>query len=148
MLAFAQVSSTNTSRMAEILPCRCFHCLRRRATSARSCSLARRLFFKAETYVVEEMPHAVIADRDAAPDQLRQQFATGDVELLGQPGADPLRLIGQRERLLATHRQCPGTAGCRGPLGPADRRGVADLEAPCRFRTAHAASHRSDHAFA
>jgi len=50
--------------------------------------------------VVEEMPHAVIADRDAALDQFRQQFATGDVGLLGQPGADPLRLIGQRELAL------------------------------------------------
>jgi hypothetical protein len=39
-------------------------------------------------------------------------------------------------------------AGCRGTPGPADRRGVADLEAPCRFCSAHTASHRSDHAFA
>ena len=45
--------------------------------------------------MVEEMPHAVIADRDAALDQFRQQFATGDVGLLGEPGAYPLRLIGQ-----------------------------------------------------
>jgi hypothetical protein len=105
-------------------------------------------FFKAETHVVEEMPHAVIADRHSALHQLSQQFATSDVGFLSEPGTYPLCLISQRKRLLATHRQCRGAAGFRRPLGPADRGGVVDCETPCRFRTAHPASHRRNHAFA
>jgi hypothetical protein len=45
MLVFAQVSSMKISRPAVTLFWCRRHCSRRRATSARSCSLARRLFF-------------------------------------------------------------------------------------------------------
>jgi hypothetical protein len=59
--------------------------------------------------VAEEMPHAVIADRYLELDQLGQQCAASDVGFLGESGSYPLRLIGQRERLLlVAHRQRPG----------------------------------------
>ena len=70
--------------------------------------------------MVEEVPDAVIADFDPAFGQLGQEFATRDVGLLRDPGSYPPLLVGQREWLLASHRQRRGTSGLRGPLGPAN----------------------------
>lgn len=99
----------------------CRHCRRRRATAARSCSLAWRLF-KAETNVVKEVPGAVIADVDPALVQLRQQFAAGEIGLLRDAGTYPCLFVGEREGLLAAHRQCRRTAGLGLAFGPADCR--------------------------
>src|SRR5579863_4551221 len=84
-------------------------------------------FFKAATNLVEEMPDTVMADLDPALVQVRQQFAPGDIRLLRD--ADPYRrlFMGQRERLLAAHRQRRGTAdlghaSLDHASGPADRR--------------------------
>jgi hypothetical protein len=52
----------------------------------------------------------------------------------------------QREWLLACHRQRRGSAGFRGPLGPANGRGVAHVKTPRCLRPADPASHRSNHA--
>src|SRR5882757_7494655 len=105
MLVFAQVSSMKINRPAPTLFWCCFHCRRRRATSARSCSLACRLFFKAQANVVDEMPDTVIADFDPTFLQFRQQFASGDVRLLFNTSSYPCFFIGQREGLLTAHRQ-------------------------------------------
>ncbi len=45
--------------------------------------------------MVKEVPDAVIADGNPALLQFSQQFAPGEVRLFGQPGAYPVRLIGQ-----------------------------------------------------
>src|SRR5277367_7145248 len=110
MFVLAQVSSMKINRPAATLSWCCFHSPRRRATSARSCSLARRLFFKAEINVIEKMPDAVIADLNAALVQFRQQFAAGQIRLLVHTGPYPRLLICQRAGLLATHRQRSRTA--------------------------------------
>src|SRR5262249_62390333 len=73
MLVLAQVSSMKTRRVGSIRPWYFFHCARRRATSGRSCSLACRLFFEADAFVLEEVPDRVVADLDAAAGQLHQQ---------------------------------------------------------------------------
>src|SRR5258707_7852928 len=148
MLVFAQVSSMKINRPAGILFWCRFHCRRRRATSARSCSLARRLFFEAETNVVNEMPDTVIADLNAALVQLRQQFASGDIRLLFNSRPYPCLLGGQREGLFATHRQCRRTARLGLAFGPADRRGVTDLVMRRRPLAAHAGGDGRDNAFA
>src|SRR5471030_2205071 len=127
MLVFAQVSSMKINRPAATLFWCCFHCRRRRATSARSCSLACRLFFKAEANVVNEMPDTIIADLNASLVQFRQQFASGDIRLLFNTRPYPCLFTGQREGLFATHWQRRRTAGLGLAFGPTDRRGVANL---------------------
>ena len=66
---------------------------------------AIRAFFKAQANVVNEMPDPVITNLDPALVQFRQQLAAGDIRLLFDTSAYPCFFIGQRERLLAAHRQ-------------------------------------------
>jgi hypothetical protein len=147
MFVFAQVSSMKIRRVAQTLPCRSCHCSRRRATSGRSCSLARRLFFKAEPGVIQEVPDPVVAHIHTTCIQFRQQFAAGDVRLLRHPLTDPGFLAGQGKRLLATHRLRCRTASLGLPPRPADRRGMADLIMLRRFRATHAFSDRRNNTF-
>src|SRR3546814_10779033 len=57
MLVFAQVSSMKTKRLGSMLAWRARHLQRRLATSGRSCSAAKAVFFEAEPLGVEEIPH-------------------------------------------------------------------------------------------
>src|SRR5580698_2289173 len=144
IFVFAQVSSMKIRRDAQTLPCRSCHCRRRRATSARSCSLARRLFFKAEPGVIQEVPDTVVAHVHTTRVQFPQQFAAGEVRLLCHPLTDPGFLAGQGKWLLATHRQRRRAPRLRFALRPADHRRVAHLIMLRRFRAAHAISHRTN----
>src|ERR1700760_2574268 len=56
MLVEVAVSSRNTSRAGSNMPCSRIQRRRARATSARSCSAARRLFFEADLVPLEEPP--------------------------------------------------------------------------------------------
>ena len=80
-------------------------------------------FFKTEPGMIEKMPNPVVAHRDPAPVQLRQQLATGEIRLLRQPGADPGRLTRQRKWLLAAHRQRRRAAGLLSPSIGSPRNG-------------------------
>src|SRR5664280_3119908 len=141
-ISFGAQPSIKIKRLASTLPCNLFHCSRRRATSWRSCSLARRLFFKAEAGVLEEMPHAVIADVHFAFVQFSQQLSPGDIGLLCKSRADPFSLLCKRERLLAAHRQRGRTAGRRRPPDPSGHRGIADLIAVRSSLQTHARGNR------
>src|SRR5215470_8600493 len=57
ILVLAAVSSTNTSPAGSNMPCSRIQRLRARASSARSCSAARRLFFESDLVALEEAPH-------------------------------------------------------------------------------------------
>jgi hypothetical protein len=70
MFVLAQVSSTKIKREASILLWWRFQNRRLRATSGRSCSLAYRLFFIAETGLMDEVPDPEIADLNAGLAQL------------------------------------------------------------------------------
>src|SRR6516225_4355197 len=54
--SWPRVSSMNTRRLGSSRPWYCCHRTRRRAMSARSCSLAYRLFFKTDPFALEEPP--------------------------------------------------------------------------------------------
>src|SRR5438105_11868754 len=82
MLVLAQVSSMNTRRAGSSRPWYFFHCARRLATSGRSCSVARMLFFEADAFVLEEVPDREVADFDAPLRQLGYQRPQGDIWLL------------------------------------------------------------------
>ena len=146
--SFAQVLSMKTSRPAATRCWRAFHCLRRRATSARSCSLACELFFKAETGMAEKMPDTEIADVDPALLQLSQEFATRDVWLLGDPGLNREVLVGEGEGLFTAHGSRRRATGIRHGSCPADRRGIADCEMRGGLSTTHAPGNRCDDALA
>jgi hypothetical protein len=72
--------------------------------------------------MVQEMPDTVITDLDPALVQFRQQFAAGEIGLLRDAGTYPCLFVGEREGLLAAHRQRRRTAGLGLAFGPADRR--------------------------
>src|SRR5215470_5773662 len=57
ILVLAAVSSTNTRCAGSNMPCSRIQRRRARATSARSCSAARRLFFESDLVALEEAPH-------------------------------------------------------------------------------------------
>ncbi len=59
-----------TRRLGSSRPWCCFHRVRRRAMSARSCSLACRLFFERDPGTPEEPPHRPVTRRRAALGQL------------------------------------------------------------------------------
>src|SRR4030095_1974557 len=57
ILVLAEVSSMNTSRAGSNMPCSRIQRRRARATSARSCSAARRAFFERDLVALKEAPH-------------------------------------------------------------------------------------------
>src|SRR5438045_6583349 len=96
MLVLAQVSSMKTRREGSSRPWYFFHCARRLATSGRSCSLACRLFFEADPFVLEKMPNREVTHFDPALGQFRRQRPKRNVGLLGEPPQQPAPIAGQR----------------------------------------------------
>src|SRR5215472_6507985 len=95
ILVLAQVSSMNTKRLGSSRPWYFFHWARRRAISARSCSLACKVFFKTDPFALEEAPHGAVARRCAALSQFGYHCAQGQIRLLGDPRQQPLPLASQ-----------------------------------------------------
>src|SRR5581483_3028219 len=128
MLVFAQVSSTKTRRPGST---RCwwrFHRSRLRATSERSCSLARRLFFEGEPLFAQEAPYRVVADLGAPLSQFGPQRLTGQIGRRRNPRQKPLALSQQGKTPPSAHRL--GRLLARGAivLHPQDDRRYADVE--------------------
>src|SRR5579859_4715874 len=98
MLVFTQVSSMKAGRFGSILSWCCLHCWRRRATSGRSCSLACRLFFKAETSIGDDTPDSERTAFGATCLQFRRQRAQREIGFLGQPDGDPTTVGLEHER--------------------------------------------------
>src|SRR5438477_11470100 len=96
MLVLAQVSSMKTRREGSSRPWYFFHGARRLATSGRSCSLACRLFFEADPFVLEEVPDREVAHLDPAFGKLRCQRPQRDIWFLGEPRQQPGSLTRQR----------------------------------------------------
>src|SRR5713101_8621780 len=128
MLVLAQVSSMNTRRAGSSRPWYFFHCARRLATSGRSCSVARMLFFEADAFVLEEVPDREVADFDAPLRQLGYQRPQGDIWLLGQAGQQPVTLRGQGVGSMSPHRTGRRIAGRPEPLRPLHDAGNAHTE--------------------
>src|ERR1700722_8913912 len=128
MLVFAQVSSMNTSRLGSIVAWRAFHRSRRLATSGRSCSEARRLFFERHAFMVKKMPERIIADHQAAVGQLLEQSPQREIRLLGDPRQNPIPLARHKVRPVAAHFQRSRTANGALSLRPLHNAGDADHE--------------------
>src|ERR1700709_133325 len=111
MLVFTQVSSMKTRRFGSTLSWCCFHCWRRRATSGRSCSLACRLFFKAEPHIGDDTPHSKRTAFRTTRLQFPRQCTKREIGFLGRPDGDPAAVSLQHERSHAPHRLRLWTAG-------------------------------------
>ena len=81
MLVEVAVSSRNTSRAGSNMPCSRIQRRRARATSARSCSAARRLFFEADLVALKETPHRAATAGDPSLVHRRDDFIERQVRL-------------------------------------------------------------------
>jgi hypothetical protein len=104
-------------------------------------------FFEAEAGSIKDMPHRVVAHRDATFPELGQQGTSGDVRLRRNPRLQPFPLFGQCKLPLAAHWQSGRAAGLTGAPDPADRRGLTDIVMLRRRLAAHSTMNRGNHAF-
>src|SRR5262249_23575251 len=79
ILVLAAVSSTKTRWAGSNMPCSRIQRWRARATSARSCSAARRLFFESDIVTLEEAPHRAAAARNLVPVHRQNRLVQGQV---------------------------------------------------------------------
>src|SRR5215471_1741857 len=79
ILVLAAVSSTKTRWAGSNMPCSRIQRWRARATSARSCSAARRLFFESDVVTLEEAPHRAAAARNLVPVHRQNRLVQGQV---------------------------------------------------------------------
>src|SRR5215813_5875003 len=79
ILVLAAVSSTKTRWAGSNMPCSRIQRWRARATSARSCSAACRLFFESDVVMLEEAPHRAAAARNLVPVHRQNRLVQGQV---------------------------------------------------------------------
>src|SRR6266581_4247215 len=101
MLVLVAVSSINTNRAGLSIPCSLIQRRRPRATSGRSCSAARRLFFDSYIMSLEKSPDGGAAARDSALVHRGDHLIQGQIRLLGYQSQQPIRALLQRRRTLA-----------------------------------------------
>src|SRR5271165_948131 len=90
------VSSINTSRAGSNMPCSRIQRRRARATSARFCSAAYKLFFKGHVVSIEEPPHSAAATWDAALAHRRDHLVQRQIRLLGNEPKQKVGVLLQR----------------------------------------------------
>src|SRR4029434_10942575 len=86
----------NTSRAGSSMPCSRIHRRRARATSARFCSAAYRVFFTADVAASEEPPHRAAAACDPAFAHRRDDLVQRQLRLVGNQTQQKLRVLLQR----------------------------------------------------
>src|SRR5271165_609222 len=116
------VSSINTSRAGSSMPCSRIQRRRARATSARFCSAACRLFFKADIMSIEETLESASTAGDALLRHGGEDLLKGQIGLFGNQSQKPIRVLFQR-------RGAPSALfGLRAP-------GIAPTSTPSDHRT-------------
>src|SRR5208283_1259310 len=96
MAVLVEVSSINTSRAGSNMPCSRIQRRRARATSARSCSAARRLFFKADIMSLVEPPYRDAAAGDPSLAHRRDDLIQRQIRLLDNQRQQKIRVRFQR----------------------------------------------------
>src|SRR6266513_896823 len=127
MLVLVAVSSINTNRAGLSIPCSLIQRRRPRATSGRSCSAARRLFFDSYIMSLEKSPDGGAAARDSALVHRGDHLVQGQIRLLGYQSQQPIRVLLQRRRTPSA-RLCPGASSLAPALKPPHRRTGAEPE--------------------
>jgi hypothetical protein len=98
MFVLTAVSSRNTSRAGSSRPCSRIQRRRARATSARCCSAARRLFFKGDVMTVKEPPERAPTASNSSLAQRCEDFVQGSVRLFVNKGKYHCRVLLQPRR--------------------------------------------------
>src|SRR5437660_11133694 len=100
-LVLVAVSSINTNLAGSSRPCLRIQRRRARATSARSCSLARRLFFDGDIMSLEKSPDRGATAWNSLLAHRRNDLIQGQIRLLGYQSQQPFHLLLQRRRTLS-----------------------------------------------
>src|SRR5215469_9385357 len=106
ILMLVAVSSINTSRVVSRKPCCRFQRRRARATSARCCSAARRLFFERDAMTIEESPERATAARNPSLVHRRYKLVQRSVRLLINQGKDALGIVFQDRSAATAQFRC------------------------------------------
>src|SRR6516165_1846252 len=96
MLVVVQVSSIKTSRAGSNMPCSRIQRRRARATSARCCSAAYRVFFEADAASLEEPPNRAAAARDPSFGHRRNDLVQRQIRLLDNQSQQKVCVFLQR----------------------------------------------------
>src|SRR5262245_46140854 len=115
----------NTSRAGSNGPCSPIQRRRARATSARFCSAAYRVFFEADVAASEEPPHRAAAACDPAIAPRRDELVQRQARLVNNQTQPSLRVLLQRRRA-ATAWLCRNAAGLLETLHPDHHHARAD----------------------
>src|ERR1019366_6197811 len=91
-----------TSRLRSSLGCRFCKALRAAATSGRSCSVARRLFFKGQLQMMQKRGDRRLADRYLLFRQSALEFRQRDIRLFSHQLPDQILVRCQSKLLVAT----------------------------------------------
>src|SRR5260370_727398 len=145
-LVLVAVSSMNTNLAGSSRPCLRIQRCRARATSARSCSVARRLFFDGDIMSLEKSPDRGATAWNSLLAHRRNDFVQGQIRLLGDQSQQPFHVLLQRRRAPAA-QLCSGVSGVTPALQPPHRQGGASASlSPMRPvpRTVASSSSRSD----
>src|SRR5271165_6868448 len=122
LFVLVAVSSINTSRAGSSMPCSRIQRRRARATSARFCSAACRLFFKADIMSIEETLESASTAGDVLLRHGGEDLLKGQIGLFGNQSQKPIRVLFQR-------RGAPSALfGLRAP-------GIAPTSTPSDHRT-------------
>ena len=107
MFVLVAVSSINTSRAGSSMPCSRTQRRRARATSARFCSAACRLFFKADIVSIKETLESAPTAGDALFSHDGENLLEGQIRLFGNQSQDPVRVLFQWRNTPAAHFSAP-----------------------------------------
>ena len=127
IFVLAAVSSMNTNRVETSMLCSRIQRRRDRATSARSCSAACRLFFKRDLVSGKKPPERGAATRDASLAHRDKHLVQRQIRLLRDQGEQPIRLLLQRRSTSATRYGRGASVVVPAPQ-PFDRRTGADFK--------------------
>jgi len=148
ILVVTAVSSMNTRRAGSSTPCSRIQRRRARATSARCCSAARRLFFFEGDIVSLEKPRdRALAGSNPLLAQFRNGLLQGQVRLFGHQSQYLFHVPFQR-RDASTARFRRATSGLVPALQPSHRRTRVNIETLRRLSPRGSNFHRLDHALA
>jgi hypothetical protein len=127
IFVLAAVSSMNTNRVESSMPCSRIQRRRARATSARSCSAARRLFFKRKLVSSEKPPQRGAAAGNPSLAHRDKDLVQRQIRLLRDQGEQPIRMLLQW-RGASSARYGRGASVIVPSLQPFDRCTGADLK--------------------
>src|SRR5216684_5497232 len=145
ILVLTAVSSINTSRAGSSMPCSRIQRRRARATSARCCSAARKLFFEGDVVSIEETPQRAQARANPSFAQRQNYLLQGQVRLLGDQRQYLHRVLLQR-RSTSSARLRRTPPSLVPALHPSHCRTRTDFKTFGRLAPGRACCHCFDHA--